>query len=70
MAAGWAAIRAVKRFRDLPVVLVTGLESERDRARGIDAGANAYLLKSAGLLVVSFSPLAPQANGQNATSEP
>lgn len=41
------AIRASKRFRDLPVVLVTAMESEADRARGIEAGADAYLLKSA-----------------------
>lgn len=41
------AIRASKRFRELPVVLVTALESERDRARGVEAGADAYLPKSA-----------------------
>lgn len=39
-------VRASKRFRDLPVVLVTGLESEQDRARGAEAGADAYLVKS------------------------
>lgn len=41
------AIRASRRFRDLPVVLVTALESEKDKARGIEVGANAYLVKSA-----------------------
>ena len=41
------AVRGSKRFRDLPVVLVTGLESEEDRARGGEAGADAYLVKSA-----------------------
>jgi two-component system chemotaxis sensor kinase CheA len=41
------AIRASKRFRELPVVLVTALESERDKTRGMEAGADAYLLKSA-----------------------
>ncbi|MEK7474559.1 MAG: response regulator [Candidatus Coatesbacteria bacterium] len=41
------AIRASKRFRDLPVVLVTAMESEADRSRGLEAGADAYLLKSA-----------------------
>ncbi|MCA1828647.1 MAG: response regulator [Myxococcales bacterium] len=40
------AVRASKRFRDLPVVLVTGLESEEDRARGGEAGADAYIVKS------------------------
>ncbi len=39
-------IRSSKRFRDLPVVLVTALESEHDKARGLEAGADAYLPKS------------------------
>jgi two-component system chemotaxis sensor kinase CheA len=40
------AVRASPRFRGLPVVLVTGRASEQDRARGLQAGANAYLVKS------------------------
>jgi two-component system chemotaxis sensor kinase CheA len=40
-------IRASRQFRDLPVVLVTAMESEADKARGLAAGANAYRLKSA-----------------------
>jgi two-component system chemotaxis sensor kinase CheA len=40
------AIRGSNRFRDLPVILVTALESDRDKARGIEVGADAYLLKS------------------------
>ena len=39
-------IRSSKRFRALPVVLVTALETDRDRARGLEAGADAYLPKS------------------------
>jgi two-component system chemotaxis sensor kinase CheA len=41
------AIRGSQRFPDLPVVLVTARESEPDKARGIEVGADAYLLKSA-----------------------
>jgi two-component system chemotaxis sensor kinase CheA len=41
------AIRAAPRLRDLPVVLVTALDSEAARARGLHAGASAYLVKSA-----------------------
>jgi two-component system chemotaxis sensor kinase CheA len=40
------AIRADGRWDALPVVLVTGLESRSDRERGIEAGANAYVVKS------------------------
>ena len=41
-----AKIRADKEFADLPVILVTALESRQDRERGIDVGANAYVVKS------------------------
>jgi len=41
-----AAIRRDKRLAELPVILVTGLESREDRERGIDVGANAYIVKS------------------------
>ncbi|WP_373044675.1 response regulator [Vulgatibacter sp.] len=40
-------VRSSRRFRDLPVVLVTSLDTEADRARGLQAGANAYIVKSA-----------------------
>jgi two-component system chemotaxis sensor kinase CheA len=39
-------IRASREFVDLPVVLVTSLDSREDRERGIEAGANAYIVKS------------------------
>lgn len=38
-------IRAQKRFRALPVVLLTALERPEDRRRGLEAGADAYLTK-------------------------
>jgi len=41
------AVRGAKRLRDLPVVLVTALEKDEEKARGLAAGADAYLLKSA-----------------------
>lgn len=41
-----ARIRADHKLAELPVVLVTALESHEDRERGIDAGANAYIVKS------------------------
>jgi len=30
----------------MPVILVTALDSPEDRERGIDVGANAYIVKS------------------------
>jgi two-component system chemotaxis sensor kinase CheA len=41
-----AKVRADKNLAKLPVVLVTALESREDRERGIDVGADAYLVKS------------------------
>lgn len=41
-----AKIRTDKKISELPVVLVTALESREDRERGIDVGANAYIVKS------------------------
>ncbi|MEA3246792.1 MAG: response regulator [Gemmatimonadota bacterium] len=41
-----AAIRASKRFREVPVILVSALESDAHRRRGLEAGADAYLGKS------------------------
>ena len=41
-----AKIRADRELGDLPVVLVTALASQENRERGIDAGANAYIVKS------------------------
>ena len=40
------SIRALARFRELPVILVTALETPEHRARGLEAGADAYLGKS------------------------
>jgi two-component system chemotaxis sensor kinase CheA len=41
-----ARIRADKKLADMPVILVTALESREDKERGIDVGANAYIVKS------------------------
>src|ERR1700752_2876970 len=41
-----ARIRADKKLGELPVVLVTALETREDRERGVDVGASAYLVKS------------------------
>ncbi|MHB1240597.1 MAG: hybrid sensor histidine kinase/response regulator [Gammaproteobacteria bacterium] len=39
-------VRADKELSELPVVLVTALETREHRERGIDVGANAYIVKS------------------------
>ena len=41
-----AKIRSDRKLAELPVVLVTALESREDREHGIDVGADAYIVKS------------------------
>jgi two-component system chemotaxis sensor kinase CheA len=41
-----AKIRGDKKFTELPVILVTALDSREDREHGIDVGASAYIVKS------------------------
>lgn len=41
-----ARIRSDRKLADLPVVLVTALDSREDRERGVEVGANAYIVKS------------------------
>jgi two-component system chemotaxis sensor kinase CheA len=41
-----AMVRASKKWQTLPVVLVTARETEVDQKRGIEVGADAYLVKS------------------------
>lgn len=40
-----AKLRSSSKFRDIPVILVTSLESKEDMERGLAAGANAYIVK-------------------------
>jgi two-component system, chemotaxis family, sensor kinase CheA len=40
------AIPRSRRFRELPVVLVTALEGDTDKTHGLEVGAHAYLPKS------------------------
>lgn len=39
-------IRTDKKYSEIPIVLVTGLAKKEDREKGIDSGANAYIVKS------------------------
>jgi len=41
-----ARIRSESSTADIPVILVTSLESREDRERGVEAGADAYIVKS------------------------
>jgi two-component system chemotaxis sensor kinase CheA len=38
-------IRGDKKFKEMPIILVTSLTSEEDKRKGIEVGANAYITK-------------------------
>jgi two-component system chemotaxis sensor kinase CheA len=40
-----ARVRGDNKLKDLPVILVTSLGSEADKARGLEVGADAYIVK-------------------------
>lgn len=40
------ALRKEKLYKDVPVIIVTTRESDQDKRRGLEAGADAYILKS------------------------
>ncbi|HEY0857679.1 MAG TPA: response regulator [Albitalea sp.] len=40
-----ARLRSDKRLADLPVILVTALDTREDKERGVEVGANAYIVK-------------------------
>ncbi len=40
------AVRKDEKMHETPLILVTGLETQEDRERGFDVGANAYINKS------------------------
>ncbi|HEV8717584.1 MAG TPA: hybrid sensor histidine kinase/response regulator [Candidatus Binatia bacterium] len=40
-----AKIRQDKKYKELPIILVTALASDADRRRGLEVGANAYITK-------------------------
>lgn len=42
-----AKVRQDKKYKELPVVLVTSLASDEDKKKGLEAGANAYITKPA-----------------------
>ena len=47
---GFELCRKIKQsqaYKDIPVAMVTGLEKEEDKRRGMEAGASAYIVKSA-----------------------
>ncbi len=39
------ALRADERYRDIPIIIITSRQKEEDKRRGIEVGADAYIVK-------------------------
>nr|MDA3834817.1 response regulator [Spirochaetales bacterium] len=53
-------LRGKREYRHTPIILVTSRDSPEDRTRGIQAGADAYIVKSAfdqGVLIETINTL-------------
>lgn len=46
---GFEVIRAVRETSDVPILMLTGRDSEDDRVRGLDLGADDYIVKPFGV---------------------
>jgi PleD family two-component response regulator len=42
---GWEVVRRIREFSDVPVLMLSGRDSDVDKVRGLDLGADDYLTK-------------------------
>ena len=47
---GWEVLRRIREKSEVPVLLLSGRDSEVDKARGLDLGADDYLTKPFGFM--------------------
>lgn len=47
---GWELLRRIRDTSDVPVLMLSGRDSEVDKARGLDLGADDYLAKPFGII--------------------
>lgn len=62
---GWETLELIRQVSDVPVIMVTGLDTEVERIRGLRAGADDYVGKpfSAGELVARVEAVLRRAGG-------
>jgi DNA-binding response OmpR family regulator len=47
---GWETVRRIREHSDVPIMLLSGRDSDVDKARGLDLGADDYLTKPFSLI--------------------
>lgn len=66
---GWQVLSRLRKSRKTPVLMLTARDTSRDRVRGLDAGADDYLVKpfDLGELLARLRALIRRAAGQTTT---
>ncbi len=49
---GWETLRQIREFSTIPVIMLTGLDDELDQVRGLEAGADDYVVKPTSVTVI------------------
>ena len=55
---GFATTRAIRQtpgYAELPIIIVTTLDSRQDRLKAVEAGANDFIAKPMDLMEVSYN---------------
>ncbi len=47
---GWETCRLIREVSDVPIIVLTGSDDEKDKARGLDLGADDYVTKPFGMV--------------------
>lgn len=66
---GWEVLKRLRQVRKTPVLMLTARDTSRDRVRGLDTGADDYLVKPFDLpeLMARLRALIRRASGQTTT---
>ncbi len=64
---GWQVCQAVRKFSNLPILILSALDSPGMVAKALDAGADDYLIKPvpSGVLIAHINNLVRRAHAQN-----
>jgi len=49
---GWETLGKLRKFSDLPVIMLTGYDTDQDQVRGLEGGADDYITKPASVAVI------------------
>ncbi len=64
---GYQVCQAIRKFSDLPIIILSALDNPEMVAKALDAGADDYLIKpvTSGVLIAHINNLVRRAHAQN-----